>query len=109
MDMFSMMRDLPKMMGKMKDMQAKLEGVRVKGNAGGGMVKVIMNGQYEMLDIAIDQDVVDPEDIEMLQDLVVAACADAKKNVAAKVQEELSEVTGGMDLSSLGINLPGMG
>lgn len=109
MDFANMMKDLPGMMSKMKNMQEDIKNVRVKGNAGGGMVTVELDGSGEMLNISLEKEIVDPEDIEMLQDLIVAAAADARKNMTAKVQEEMSKYTGGIDLSSLGINLPGMG
>lgn len=109
MDFMKMMKDLPSMMGKVNEMQEKIKTIKVKGSAGGGMVEVELNGTGDMINIAIEKEVVDPEDIEMLQDLIVAATADARKNMAAKVQEEMGSLTGGLDLSSLGINLPGMG
>ncbi len=61
-----------------------------------------------MLDIEIETEIIDPEDPEMLRDLIIAATADAKKNVAAQANQKLSELTGGIDLSALGINLPGL-
>ncbi|MHC4871902.1 MAG: YbaB/EbfC family nucleoid-associated protein [Planctomycetota bacterium] len=109
MDFMNMMKDLPAMMGRMKDMQEDIKNIQVKGSSGGEMVVVELNGAGEMLNITLEKDIVDPEDIEMLSDLIVAAVADARKNMAAKVQEEMSKYTGGIDLSSLGINLPGMG
>jgi DNA-binding YbaB/EbfC family protein len=108
-DFSEMMKNLPNLMGQVKEMQGRLQKLRIEGSAGGGMVTVTMNGAGEVVDVQIEPDVIDPEDPEMLSDLVVAACADAKKNVAAKAREEMSGLTGGLDLSSLGINLPGLG
>ncbi len=108
MDFSEIMKNLPDMMGKVKDMQAGVKNIKVSGNAGGDMVVVELNGAGEMLSIKLDKEIVDPDDIEMLQDLIVAATSDAKKNVAAKIQEQVCAQTGGIDLSSLGIDLPGM-
>jgi len=109
MDLGEMMKNLPGMMGKVKEMQGRMAEVRAEGGAGGGMVTATVNGAGELVGIRISPEAVDPEEIELLEDLVVAACADAKRNAAAAMQEKLSELTGGLDLSSLGINLPGMG
>jgi DNA-binding YbaB/EbfC family protein len=79
-----------------KKMEEQMDAVQVEGNAGGGMVKVLMNGHKNVLSVEIAVEVVDPEDIEMLQDLVTAAFNDA----VTKVDEELKDSLGGM---------PGMG
>ena len=62
-------------------MQAQMEAIRVEGSAGGGMVKATMNGSKELLAVVIEKDVVDPNDVEMLQDLVVAAVNEASRKV----------------------------
>lgn len=82
-----------------EQLQKKMADTRVEGTAGGGMVKATMAGSKELISITIDREAVDPEDIEMLQDLVVAAVNEA----ARKVDEELSAQMGGMGLP------PGMG
>ena len=69
-----------------------MESLEVEGSAGGGMVTVKMNGQKQIVDLAIDPEVVDPDDIEMLQDMIVAAINQA----TAKVDEEMQEQMGGM-------------
>ena len=94
------MNQLMKMAQNMaKDMEEKLNNVEVEGNAGGGMVKVVMNGHKHILSLDISKDVVDPEDIEMLQDLIIAAVNDAQ----GKVDQELKgSMGGGMP------NIPGM-
>ncbi|MBN1256168.1 MAG: YbaB/EbfC family nucleoid-associated protein [Planctomycetes bacterium] len=102
------MKNLPAMMGQMKEMQAKMEALRVEGVSGGGMVKAVINGRGDLLDLAIEKEIIDPEDPEMLQDLIISAIADAKQKVAEQMQGEISDLAGGVDLSSLGINLPGM-
>ena len=79
-----------------KKMEEQMASLQVEGNAGGGMVKVLMNGHKNVISVEIAPEVVDPEDIEMLQDLVIAAFNDA----VTKVDEELKDSLGGM---------PGMG
>lgn len=94
------MPNINQLMKMAQDMSKKLEdqmdSIEVEGNAGGGMVKVLMNGHKNVISTTIADEVVDPEDIEMLQDLVTAAVNDA----IGKVDDEMKETTGGM---------PGMG
>ncbi len=94
------MNQLMKMAQNMaKDMEDKLSTTEVEGNAGGGMVKVVMNGHKSILSLDISKDVVDPDDIEMLQDLIIAAVNDAQ----SKADEEMKSSAGaGMP------NIPGM-
>lgn len=73
----------------------------VEATSGGGMVKAVVNGKQELLSITLDPEVVDPDDVEMLQDLVVAAVNEAMRKAQEMVQGEMSKVTGGM-------NIPGM-
>ena len=75
-----------------EQMQQRMGSIRVEGSAGGGMVKAEMNGSKELLSIAIDKEAVDPNDVEMLQDLVKAAVNEA----ARKVDEEMQSQLGGM-------------
>ena len=88
--------NMGKMMKQARQMQERLnqvmESLEVEGSAGGGMVTVKMNGQKQIVDLAIDPEVVDPDDIEMLQDMIVAAINQA----TAKVDEEMQEQMGGM-------------
>ncbi len=99
-NMQGMMKQMQKMQKKMAQAQEELGEKRIEGTAGGGMVKVIVSGHKEVLEVQIDEEVVDPEDIEMLQDLVLAAT-----NEALKQAEELSSQT--MGQFTKGINLPG--
>jgi DNA-binding YbaB/EbfC family protein len=90
-----------------KKMEEQMDSIEVEGNAGGGMVKVMMNGHKNVLSIDISEEVVDPEDIEMLQDLVTAAVNDA----LAKVDDQLKDNLGGMPgMGGLpgGLQFPGM-
>jgi len=100
-NMQGMMKQMQKMQKKMAEAQEELGEKRLEGTAGGGMVKVIVSGQKEVLEVVIDPSVVDPEDVEMLQDLVVIATNDAMTKA-----EELSNST--MGQFTKGLNLPGM-
>lgn len=99
-NMQGMMKQMQKMQKKMAEAQEELGEKRIEGTAGGGMVKVIVSGHKEVLEVLIDEEVVDPDDIEMLQDLVLAAT-----NEALKKAEELSSQT--MGQFTKGMNLPG--
>ena len=99
------MQDLVKqaqmMQKKMATMQEELNAREVEASAGGGMVTVKVNGGQEVLEVRIEKDVVDPEDVEMLQDLILAATNDALKRAREMVQGEMSQLTGGMKIPGL--------
>lgn len=101
----NMMKQIQQMQAKMEEMQAKLEETEVEGSAGGGMVKVVVNGKHEVRSVTIDPEVVDKEDIEMLQDLVMAALNQAGQKVQEMQTEQMSGLTGGLKIP--GLNLPG--
>jgi DNA-binding YbaB/EbfC family protein len=101
----NMLKEAQKLQSRMAEMQAKLDTVEVAGAAGGGMVSVTLNGKGEMRKVKIDPSLVDPAEIEILEDLVVAAFNDAKAKVEAHVQDEMSKLTGGMNLPP-GLKLP---
>ncbi len=82
-------------------MQQQMEALRVEGTAGGGMVKATMNGQKELLAVAIDKEAVDPTDVEMLEDLVVAAVNEAARKVDEELQKSMGAMTGGMKIPGL--------
>ena len=98
-----LVRQAQKLQSQMAKVQEEMAAKTVEGSAGGGMVTVIANGKQEVMSIKIDPEVVDPNDIEMLQDLVVAAANDALKKAQELVTSEMSKLTGGMNL-----NLPGL-
>lgn len=100
-NMQGMMKQMQKMQKKMAEAQEKLTEERLEGAAGGGMVKVIVSGDKKVINVIIDPSVVDPEDVEMLQDLVVIAT-----NEAMAKAEELTNST--MGQFTKGLNLPGM-
>ena len=102
--MGNMMKQVQQMQAKMAEMQAELENAEIEASAGGGMVKVVVNGKNEIKSIAIDREVVNPEDVEMLQDLIVAALNQAREKSQEMQQQQMSGLTGGLNLP--GLNLP---
>jgi DNA-binding YbaB/EbfC family protein len=100
-----LMKQASQMQKKMEDMQAALEALTVEGSAGAGMVHVTMTGKNELRSVRIDPKLADPAEMEMLQDLIVAAHADAKRKVEAMAAEEMKKATGGMELPA-GLKLP---
>ncbi len=95
MDLF---KNIQNMQSKVSEIQEKMKEVRVTGSAGGDMVTVEMNGQMAVLDVKISPEAVDPQDVEMLEDLIQAAMVNATSKVKEKLQEEMSALTGGMPL-----------
>ena len=100
-----LMKQASQMQKKMEDMQAALEAAEIEGVSGAGMVRVVISGKGEMKSIRIDPKLADPNEMEMLQDLIVAAHADAKRRVDAAMQAEMAQVTGGLQLPP-GMKLP---
>ena len=100
-----MMRQVQQMQADMAATQAALAEETVEGSAGGGVVKVIVTGSGDIKDISISPEVVDSNDVEMLEDLVVAAVADALRAAQELQGQRMGAVTGGLDLGALG--LPG--
>lgn len=100
-NMGNLMKQAQKLQSKMLKMQEELADKTVETAAGGGMVKVVANGRQQILSIEIEKEVVDPDDVEMLQDLVLAAVNDALVKSQEMVSEEMGKLTGGM-------NIPGM-
>lgn len=99
-----MMKQVQQMQAKMEQMQAELEKAEVEATAGGGMVKIIANGKHDILSITIDPEVVNKDDVEMLQDLIVAAVNQAHQKVQELQAEQMSNITGGLKIP--GLNLP---
>lgn len=95
-------KQLMKQVQQMQEqMQRKMQELRVEGSAGGGMVKATMNGSKELLAVAIDKEAIDPNDVEMLQDLVVAAINEASRKVDEEMQSSLGAMTGGMKIPGM--------
>ncbi|HHT02281.1 MAG TPA: YbaB/EbfC family nucleoid-associated protein [Firmicutes bacterium] len=100
-NMQKMMKQVQKMQEDMQRIQAELADRTVTGSAGGGMVKAVVTCAQEMREIQIDPEVVDPAEIDMLQDLVVAAVNDALRKAQEESQAELGKITGGMKVPGL--------
>ncbi|MEJ8554657.1 YbaB/EbfC family nucleoid-associated protein [Tepidibacter sp. Z1-5] len=100
-NMNNMLKQVQKMQKDMEKMQGQLEEKEVEASVGGGAVIVKVNGKKEILDIAIKPEVVDPDDIEMLQDLVLTAVNEALRSADEMVNSQMAKLTGGL-------NLPGM-
>lgn len=92
------MKQAQQMQQKMADLQTKLEETEMVGKSGGGMVHVTLTGKSDMKKVTIDPAVLDPEDIGIVEDLVVAAYNDAKQKVEKLTQDEMQKVTGGLAL-----------
>jgi nucleoid-associated protein EbfC len=99
--MGDMMKQAQKLQAKMVKLQEELAEKTVETTAGGGMVKVIANGKQQIVSIKIEKEVVDPEDVEMLQDLVLAAVNDALAKSQEMVSGEMSKLTGGLKIPGL--------
>ncbi len=97
----NIMKQAQQMQAKIARIQQELETREVEAAAGGGMVTVRVNGKQQLLDLKIEPAVVDPQDIDMLQDLVIAAVNEGLKKSQDMVQEEMGKVTGGMSLPGL--------
>ena len=92
-------KQLMKQAQQMQDqMQRQMASINVEGSAGGGMVKASMSGNKELLSITIDKQVIDPDDVEMLQDLVKAAVNEAARKVDEEMQSSMGAMTGGMKI-----------
>lgn len=100
-----MMKQAQQMQQRMQEMQQSLEDETAEGSAGGGMVKVTLNGKGVMTKVTIDPQLSTPEEREVLEDLIVAAHNDAKTKIEALIQEKMSEITGGLNLPG-GMQLP---
>ena len=100
-NMNNMMKQAQKLQKKMLQAQEELATKTVEASAGGGMVKVVANGAQKIESIVLEKEVVDPEDVEMLQDLMLAAVNDALKKSQEMVSAEMSKLTGGLNIPGL--------
>jgi DNA-binding YbaB/EbfC family protein len=96
------MKQAKKMQEKMGQLQQELETKTVEAQAGGGMVRVVVNGKFEIVSLKIEKEVVNPEDIEMLQDLITAVVNEGIRKSQEMTSSEMAKITGGL-------NIPGMG
>ncbi len=97
-----MVKQLQQMQNKIVKAQEDLANETVTATAGGGAVSVVMNGHHEVISVTLDREAVDPDDVEILQDMLVAGFNDALEKAQALAQERMGAITGGM-------NIPGMG
>ncbi len=100
-NMKEMMRQAQRLQAKIGQLQGELADREIEASVGGGMVKAIANGKPEIVSISIEKEVVDPEDIEMLQDLVVAAVNEALSRARELVDGEMAKLTGGLKLPGM--------
>ncbi len=103
----NMLKQAQGMQTRMAEMQERLAAMEISGQAGAGMVQATVSGKGEVKRLKIDPSLVDPKEIEVLEDLVVAAMNDARGKIEAAMAEEMQKVTGGMQLPA-GLKLPGM-
>ena len=96
-----MMKQAQKMQQDLLKMQQEMESQEYEATAGGGVVTAVANGKHELLRIAIDPEAVDPDDVEMLQDMVVAAANEALRKADAEQAANMSKLTGGLNLGGL--------
>ncbi|MEN6332233.1 MAG: YbaB/EbfC family nucleoid-associated protein [Smithella sp.] len=99
----NIMKQAKKMQERMGKLQQELEARTVEAQAGGGMVKVVVNGKFEIVSLQIEKDVVNPDDIEMLQDLIVAAVNEGIRKTQEMTSQEMSKITGGLNIPGLGM------
>ena len=97
----NMVRQAQKMQQDMLKMQEEMEAKEYEATAGGGMVKASVNGKHELLSLEIDPEAVDPDDVEMLQDMVIAAVNEAIRKANAESSANMSKLTGGLNLGGL--------
>jgi DNA-binding YbaB/EbfC family protein len=95
------MKQAKKMQEKIASIQAELGSKTVEATAGGGMVTVVVNGKFELLSLKIDKEVVNPEDVDMLQDLIIAAVNEGIRKAQEMATAEMSKITGGFNIPGL--------
>jgi DNA-binding YbaB/EbfC family protein len=100
-DFGKLLKQAQQVQAKIAEIQAQLAEKTVEASSGGGMIKVIMNGRNEVVSLKIDPEVVDPTDVEMLEDLVIAAVNEARSKVERMVKNEMSALTGGFPIPGL--------
>ncbi len=100
-NMKEMIRQAQMLQNKMTKMQEELSHRTIEASVGGGMVKAVANGKHELVSITIEKEAVNPDDVEMLQDMVVAAVNEALSRSKQMLEQEMSKITGGMKIPGL--------
>ncbi len=101
MNQAAMMKQAQKMQQEMLRMQEEMENKTYTATSGGGMVSASVNGKHELLELTINPEAVDPDDVEMLQDMVIAAVNEAMRTADAEAANNMSRLTGGLNLGGL--------
>jgi DNA-binding YbaB/EbfC family protein len=97
----NIIKQAQQMQARMMKLQEELAAKTVEASAGGGMVTAVVNGKHELVSLKIEKDVVNPEDIEMLQDLIVAAVNEGVRKAQEMAQAEMAKITGGLNIPGL--------
>lgn len=97
-DIMGMMKQVSKMQARMKEVQQELEAAEIEGQSGGGLVRVTLDGKGQVKRVAIDPSLMKADEVEILEDLLVAAATDARSKADSEMQAKMSELTGGMAL-----------
>ena len=100
-DLAGLMKQAQKLQSKMAEMQAEVGNRTVSAQAGGGMVEAVVNGRLELVSLRIDPEVANPEDVDMLQDLILAAVNEALNRAREMMAQEMAKLTGGMQIPGL--------
>jgi len=98
-----LLKQAQRMQKRIKESQEELSNKVIEASSGGGMVKVSLNGNQELLSLKIDKEVVNPDDVEMLEDLIVAAIEEARQKVKEMIESEMSDLTGGIKIPGLNL------
>lgn len=107
-NMSGMMKQIQKMQEKLAEVQTSLEGMTVVSESGGGMVKATVNGKQHVVKLHIEKEVVNPEELDMLEDLLIAAINKGIEDAGKMAQEEMTKATSGLMPNIPGLNLPGL-
>lgn len=99
---FELLKNAQSIKEQVSKVQEELKDVTATGSSGGGIVKVTMNGQFEFVDVQIDPIAVDPRDVKMLQDLIIAAAHDASERIKEIIKEKAGPLLGGLNVPGLG-------
>jgi len=94
----NMVKQAQKMQADLLKMQTELEDMTYSAQSGGGAVTAVVNGKHELVELTIEPDAVDPEDVEMLQDIILAAVNEAMRKASASMSDSMSKITGGLNL-----------